>query len=517
MASANCDPMNVDVLNLVQESIVLRDRDGRISGWNAASERLYGWGRTAALGRAVHELLHTDREGVPHIEAGLRKTGSWEGDVIRRTADGVLVTVHLKCMLRDTGQIIETGVDVTAKTARLALDASEERYRSLFHFLPVAMFQLDRRELVGVFKTLHTNGVRDLGAYFGDHPDFYDYAVNSIRVIEINARAVELFRAQDARQLLGSVARLWSESRETIQEAMAARFAGAPSFEAEMKIRTFDDHIRDVLYVAHFPEAYERDALGLACLVDISDRVKAQAKLTQMQADFSHAARISMLGELTASIAHEINQPLGAILTNGEATIRWLSRAEPDLSELRALSTRTIADARRAADIIGRIRSMASRNEQEPLSLAINSVVEEVLVILGPELKRQAVSATLDLRRGLPDIIGDRVQLQQVFMNLAVNAMQAMSSSTERRLIIRTDRLNGEALYADVEDTGPGIPENHLDRLFQSFFTTKKGGMGIGLAICRSIIEAHRGQIEAANLAGGKGARFRFVLPAVGH
>ena len=326
-------------------------------------------------------------------------------------------------------------------------------------------------------------------------------------MIEVNQRAIELFRARSADQLIGPAARVWSEARETIQASMAARFSGAARFEAEMKIRAFDDQTRDALYVAHFPEAYEREALGLICMLDISDRVEAQTKLSRMQAEFAHAARVSMLGELTASIAHEVNQPLGAILTSGETAIRWLDRPEPDLGELRALAVRTVSDARRAGDVIRRIRSMASHGEPELVELALNDVVEEVMLFLGPELRRQAVQATLDLAPDLPFVRGDRVQLQQVFANLAVNALQAMAGQGERRLLIRTALTDPHTVCALVEDNGPGIPEDQLHRLFQSFFTTKKGGMGIGLAICRSIVEAHGGRLEAANLSGGPPGR----------
>jgi C4-dicarboxylate-specific signal transduction histidine kinase len=339
--------------------------------------------------------------------------------------------------------------------------------------------------------------------------------LTSIRVVEVNQRALELFRVSDANPLIGPAARIWSEARETIQASMAARFSGAARFEAEIKIRAFDDQVRDALYVAHYPEAYEREALGLSCLLDISDRIEAQAKLTRMQAEFAHAARVSMLGELTASIAHEVNQPLGAILTSGETAMRWLDRSEPDLGELRGLAARTVSDAKRAGDIIRRIRTMASHGEPELLSLALNDVVEDVMVFLGPELRHQAVDATLDLSAGLPFVRGDRVQLQQVFSNLAINALQAMADHGERRLIIRTAQIEPKTIYAEEEDTGPGISAGQLHHLFQSFFTTKKGGMGVGLAICRSIVESHGGRLGATNLPGGRGARFHFTLPAL--
>jgi PAS domain S-box-containing protein len=665
-----------DILDLVQESVVLRTRDGCITGWNSASEELYGWSRKDALGRPVHELLKTRRETVPLIEAKLRDNGIWLGDVVRRAANGTLVIVRLKCTPRGGDEIFESAIDISAqrrleealtraehryynvfqamavsfweldftavgamvqrllrsgntdlsayfaahpefvremirstrvidindqsvalfgrgnkeemlanlepywpershpiyaasvvaavqglphyatetrltslgghefdvrftacfppqmvqrgklligiidisadKKARTELETSERLYRGLFHSLPVPMVQLDRRELARIFLGMRAEGIEDLTGYFEAHPDFYEFAANSIQVVDANSRAIELFRARNASELLGPAARLWSESRATIQRAMAARFSGAERFEAEIKIRTLDGQLRDVLYVADYPNCLSRIAPGISCFIDISDRVKTQTMLAQLQAEFTHAARVAVLGELTASIAHEVNQPLGAILTNGEAALRWLSRPEPDLGELRALSNRTIADAQRAADIIRRIRYMALRRTPEQTPVALNGVVEEVMLFLSPELKRQGVRASVELASTLPDVMGDRVQLQQVFANLAVNAIQAMATVAERRLVIRTTHLDVGTIRADVEDTGPGIPEAQFVHLFESFFSTKEDGMGIGLAICRSIVEAHGGRIAAENLPGGVGARFRFTLPVAG-
>jgi C4-dicarboxylate-specific signal transduction histidine kinase len=409
-----------------------------------------------------------------------------------------------------------TPLGVTAQPHPLSVaQSSEQRYQTLFHFVPVALIQFDRTELAGVFENLKSQGVQDLMGYIEDHPGFIEYALNSIQVVEVNRRTIELFAARDAAQLLGPVRRFWSEAVDIFQRSMAARFAGAASFEAEFTIRTLDDRLVNVWYVTDFPEALQNHALGLACLVDISDRVKAQEMLVRLQAEFAHAGRVSMLGELTASIAHEINQPLGAIMTNSETALRWLDRPEPDLDELRALATRAIADARRAGDIISRVRAMAERSEPERALVSLNGIVRDVMVFLEPELRRHGVEAVLDLAAGLPDIVADRIQLQQVFANLAINAVQAMSSRAERRLTIRTMLTDQMTLCAEVEDTGPGIPDDHSGRLFQSFFTTKEGGLGIGLAICRSIIEAHGGRIEAANRGGGQGAVFCFTLPVV--
>jgi C4-dicarboxylate-specific signal transduction histidine kinase len=218
-----------------------------------------------------------------------------------------------------------------------------------------------------------------------------------------------------------------------------------------------------------------------------------------------------MLGELTASIAHEVNQPLAAIATNASAGLRWLNRPEPDVAEVRALTQRIIADAQRAADIISRVRAMAGHRTPEPAPLAINGVAEEVTQFLSHELQGQGVGLTLALARGLPLVLADRTQLQQVIVNLAVNAIQAMAQSQHRRLTVRTEFRDG-SVYVAVEDSGPGIDAAHAQRIFDSFYTTKANGMGMGLPICRSILETYGGVISVRNLEAG-GACFSFTLP----
>ena len=508
-----------DILDFLQESVIVRALDGRIVGWNVASERMYGWQATDVTGRMVQEVLQT--AGEPALDRGgsLHKIDGWRGEVIRLTAAGRTIAVDITWHIRRDPNdvpldIVETGLPVTP--ARLVDDVrAEQRYRTLFHFIPVALVQFDRTTLAEVFATLKSQGVSDLGAYIDAHPEFVSFAMDSIRIVEVNRKAVELFGADDAAQLLGPATSFWSESPEVFCQSMVSRFRAGLGFEAEIKVRTFDNRILHALYVTHFPEGLQLEALGLACLVNIEDRVQAQAKLLQVQAEFAHAARVSMLGELTASIAHEVNQPLGAILTGAEAALRWLDRAEPDLEELRALSRRTVLDARRAADIIKRIRSMAARTGPEQALISWNNVVEEVIAFLRPELHRHQVEVMLDLGPNLPPVMGDRVQLQQVLANLAINAMQAMANSNAliRVLTIRTAYVDGDRLCTEVEDTGTGIAAEYLDQIFDSFFTTKDRGMGIGLAICRTIIEAHGGTISVANCPSGTGAQFRFQLP----
>jgi PAS domain S-box-containing protein len=513
---------SADILDFLQESVVVRGLDGRIRSWNAASERLYGWSKAEAMGRPVHDLLRTSGEPFADQESLLTEMGAWEGEVIRTTAAGRKIVVNITWHIRGASDaertdIIETGLAVRRGRPNDSEPlTAEQRYRTLFHFIPVALIQFDRTILAAEFGKLKAAGVSDLGCYVGAHPAFVRTAMESIQIREVNRKTVELFGAHDATQLLGPATPFWSESPEIFSQSMQARFRGRVGFEAEMKIRTFDNRILHVLYVTDFPEALRFEALGLACMINIDDRVKARAMLSQVQAEFAHAARVSMLGELTASIAHEVNQPLGAILTSGEAALRWLDRPEPDLAELRGLSRRTVADARRAADIIRRIRAMAVRTAPGQGPLPLNDVVEEVIGFLRPELRRHDVEVVLNLAVDLPEVTGDRVQLQQVVANLAMNAAQAMAvaGTAGRRLTVRTGLSGAGMLCTEMEDTGPGIPPDHLERVFDSFFTTKDGGMGIGLAICRSIIEAHGGSIQAGNCSDGAGARFQFLLPA---
>ncbi len=252
----------------------------------------------------------------------------------------------------------------------------------------------------------------------------------------------------------------------------------------------------------------------LVGVIDISDRVRAQAAVLSLQAEFAHAARVSMLGELTASIAHEVNQPLAAIAASGEAGLRWLNREQPNLDEVRTLTTRVVADARRAADVISRVRSMAGHRTPTSMREAINSLIEEAMLFVQHEAEARDARITLDLAPHLPAVIVDRTQIQQVLINLIINAIQAMvdAGDATRDVIVTSSLKTDGMVEVTVEDSGPGVALYHLDRLFESFFTTKSSGMGMGLPICRSIVEAHGGRIAAADATGG-GALFSFTLP----
>lgn len=399
------------------------------------------------------------------------------------------------------------------RSAEQKLAESEYRYRNLFQAMAASFWELDFTPVGAMVRELRAQGVNDYAAYFAEHPEFVRKMMHATRVIDVNDQTVALFGRGDKAELLCPLDVYWPESSNHVYAAsVVAAVTGKASYATECKLRTLDGREFDALFTACFaPESVAAGKL-LIGVIDISERVRAQEMVQRLQAEFAHAARVSMLGELTASIAHEVNQPLAAISASASAGLRWLDRPEPDLGEVRDVIARVSADARRAADIIARVRDMAGHKAPERAAVSVNGVIEEACAFLRHELQSHSVAMRLELGRALPAVMGDRTQLQQVIVNLAVNAMQAMANVDQRTVTIRSSADDAIVTIA-VEDTGPGIAADAAPRLFESFFTTKASGMGMGLPICRSIVEAHGGAIAARNRDGG-GASFVVTLPA---
>jgi PAS domain S-box-containing protein len=250
---------------------------------------------------------------------------------------------------------------------------------------------------------------------------------------------------------------------------------------------------------------------------DITAAVRAdqvEEALRKVQAELAHVTRVTTLGELTASIAHEVNQPLAAIVANGDACLRWLNRDVPELDEVRGAVAGMINDGNRAADVIRRVRALAKKTDTLKAPLPINEVIDEVIQLLQREVLSHRASARLELASELPLVLVDRIQLQQVIINLVMNGMEAMAPVTDRpRELKILSRRDADQVLVAVQDSGVGIDPGEVDRLFNAFFTTKPAGMGMGLSICRSIIEAHGGKLWASRNVGA-GATFQFTLPA---
>jgi PAS domain S-box-containing protein len=249
-------------------------------------------------------------------------------------------------------------------------------------------------------------------------------------------------------------------------------------------------------------------------MVDLTKRKRAEEALRQAQADLAHVSRVTTMGELTASLAHEVNQPIAAAVTNANTCLRWLTRDHPDLEEARAAAMRIVKDGTRAGEIISRIRLLFTKGTAQHELVDVNEVIGEMIVLLRAETTRHSISVRMELAADIPQVMGDRVQLQQVLMNLMVNGIDAMKDADDgtRELAIKSQRTENEEIAVSVTDTGVGLPTQHPEQIFNAFFTTKPNGTGMGLRISRSIIESHRGRLWAADNSP-RGASFHFTLP----
>jgi len=260
---------------------------------------------------------------------------------------------------------------------------------------------------------------------------------------------------------------------------------------------------------------------GVAFVIDMTDRKRAEEKLRaseqrllDAQMELAHITRVTTLGELTVSIAHEVNQPLAAVVANAEAALRWLRRRTPDVDAACRSVEWIIDDGNRASEVIRRVRTLAKKSGLEKVPLDINDVVRETIPLVQRELTSHQILLPMELAPALPTILGDRVQLQQVIINLVMNGIEAMQSVADRprELVIRSRQDEKQQVLVSITDCGVGISAENADRLFSAFFTTKSSGMGMGLSICRSIIEAHGGRLwTTANIPHG--ATFQFTLP----
>jgi PAS domain S-box-containing protein len=313
------------------------------------------------------------------------------------------------------------------------------------------------------------------------------------------------------------IERVHPEDRPALEQTIERAAHERRSFRHEYRIVLPDGSVRHQLSVGH-PGINDADELEfIGTVMDLTERKRADEALRNAQAELARTARLTTMGELAASIAHEINQPLGAIVTNANACLRWLNRGEPDLDEARDAISRIAKDGMRAGDVIRGLRALAKKSGPELAKLDIDDAIQEVLVLTDTERQRHGVELRTDLLAGDRPVFGDRIQLQQVMLNLIMNGIEAMSTVTDRPKILSISSESDEAgsVLVAVQDAGTGLDQASADRIFDPFFTTKPGGMGMGLSICRSIIEAHGGRFWASSRAP-HGTVFRFTVPVAG-
>jgi PAS domain S-box-containing protein len=308
--------------------------------------------------------------------------------------------------------------------------------------------------------------------------------------------------------------RIHPEDRAKWQAAIDLAIAEKSDYEVEFRILLPGGTVKYIHTVGHPVLNAAGDLVEfMGSATDITERKHAEDALRQAQADLAHVSRVTTMGELTASLAHEVNQPIAAAVTDANTCLRWLTRDHPDVPEAREAASRTVKDATRAADIISRIRLLFEKGtlQREPVDL--NEVIREMVLLLRGEATRYSISVRTELAADPSQIMGDRVQLQQVMMNLIMNSIDAMRDADgTRELIINSQRAENDKLTVSISDTGVGLPPHQADQIFNAFFTTKLQGTGMGLAISRSIVESHGGRLWAADNSP-RGASFCFTLP----
>jgi PAS domain S-box-containing protein len=475
------------IVQTTPECVKIIARDGTLLRVNSAGLAMAGVDSAdLVLGQSFYNFLAPEdreryREFNERICAG--KKGFLEFDIISMQGERRQMETHAAPMRHSDGSVVQLGVtrDITARKE------AENKLRRSEAFLAEAQ----RLTRIGSFSwRIVTNEIvwsEQLYRIFG-----FDQGVPV---------TLELIRT-----------RVHPEDIPLFEDMIRRVRAAGDDFEYEHRLLMPDRTTKYLRLIAHASRDTDGQLEYIGAALDVTQSRLSEVALAKLRSELAHVSRITSLGVLTASIAHEINQPLASITTNGETVLRWLARSEPDIEKARELIKRVVADTRRASEIIDRTRAMATRQAPRQAPLLLDDVIEESMVFLRHEFQSRSISVTFDLAKELPQIVADRTQIQQVIVNLAINAVQAMAQCGARNLLIRTIPAP-ETVCCNIEDSGPGIDPAHLPHLFDTFFTTKDTGMGMGLPICRSIIEAHGGQIRADNDSTLGGARFSFALP----
>jgi PAS domain S-box-containing protein len=369
---------------------------------------------------------------------------------------------------------------VRRRRAERALKESEERWRSVFETSAVGVAVLDKDA-----RFVATN------LAFQAMLGYSDPELRTVSLVDLSFPD-----DRDALRRLGDELRAY------------------PRHDAVMQFRRRDGSAMwGHIYFSSIPDAESKPRLIIATALDITDHRVAEEAARTAQSELAQVTRLTAMGEMSASIAHEINQPLAAIVANGNAGLRWLANAAPDLDEVRATLKRIVSDGHRAGKVISGVRTLFKKNVQARAPIDVNDLVREVLLLVRGELESRRVTVAAELGQ-LQPVTADRAQLQQVILNLISNALDAMGAISDRPRVLRlrSERCEPGKIMVTVHDSGPGIEKKNIHRIFEPFFTTKANGTGMGLTICRSVIESHGGQLMASH-GHPYGAVFQIILP----
>jgi C4-dicarboxylate-specific signal transduction histidine kinase len=397
-------------------------------------------------------------------------------------------------------------------------DAAAERYRSIFNDAGFAVWESDWSETLALLREAESlSGDEPLEDWLAAHPDRLARAREASRLCDYNEAARRLFGFERGRRDLrvGRTALRFHGGDRALALAYARLCQGARVVELEGQLpKPSGETVELVIRLTRLQGDRPWNSI-LAMAMDVTARKEAQAKLDAALAELAHVSRVTTLGQMAASIVHEVNQPLSAAIAYGRSGLRWLQREGPQARETAGRLEGAVANAGRAAEVIGRVRELARKSAPRSEPVALGALIDETLGLLRREVQDRGVRVRLAIAPETPEVAGDRVQIQQVLMNLVMNATQAMDAvEPARRELALTVAPEGGLVKVSVRDRGGGLAELDERRIFDPFVTTKAHGLGIGLSICRSIVEGHGGRIWAAS--AGDGTEVAFTLPAVG-
>jgi signal transduction histidine kinase len=392
---------------------------------------------------------------------------------------------------------------------------TQDQLTAIFERAGISMWREDWTAAAEAVAALRRAGVSDIEGHFSEHPEELRAICGKVMIKDVNAFAVEETGVSDKSAYLGPLDRLLPPTDQTFVQWLVAFGRGDRYYRSETHVVGSDGTEIDVLFTAMLPS----DRAGFSDIIvtslDITAFKKVQARLNAAETELAHATRVSTVGALGASIAHEVNTPLAAVAANAQAAMHWLKREDPVVSEAIAALEDVVAQATRARDVVARTRSLLEKAPTVVKPIDVVRAGRDATLFAERELRANGATVLLTADPDVPAVRGDLVQIQQVFVNLLVNAAQAMAGSRGRRDISVAFRKLGDMVRVTVGDTGPGIEPERRKRIFEPLHSMKPGGMGMGLAICRNCVEAHGGSIWVENAPLG-GAAFHFTLPVFG-